>query len=33
MLAGRWRAERMPAHYARGELAGSGPVVRYYGAA
>ena len=33
MLAGRWHSERMPALYARGELAGSGPVARYYGAA
>ena len=31
MLAGRWRSERMPALYARGELAGRGPVARYYG--
>ncbi|MCY4509112.1 MAG: tyrosine-type recombinase/integrase, partial [Acidobacteria bacterium] len=30
MLAGRWRSERMPALYARGELAGRGPVARYY---
>lgn len=33
MLAGRWRSERMPALYARGELAGRGPVARYCGAA
>ena len=32
MLAGRWRSERMPALYARGEIAGRGPVARYYGA-
>ena len=31
MLAGRWRSERMPALYARGELAGRGPVTRYSG--
>ena len=31
MLAGRWRSERMPALYARGELAGRGPVARYHG--
>ncbi len=30
MMAGRWRSERMPALYARGELAGRGPVARYY---
>ena len=33
MLAGRWRSERMPALYARGEIAGRGPVARYYGVA
>ena len=33
MLAGRWRSERMPALYARGELAGRGSVARYYEAA
>ena len=32
MMAGRWRSERMPALYARGELAGRGPVARYHGA-
>ena len=31
MPAGRWRSERMPALYARGELAGRGPVAGYYG--
>jgi len=31
MMAGRWHSERMPALYARGELAGRGPVARYYG--
>lgn len=33
MMAGCWRSERMPALYARGELAGRGPVARYHGAA
>ncbi len=33
MMAGGWRSERMPALYARGELAGRGPVARYYRAA
>ena len=31
MNAGRWRSERMPAHYSRGEAAGRGAVARYYG--
>ncbi|MDE0658610.1 MAG: tyrosine-type recombinase/integrase [Gammaproteobacteria bacterium] len=30
MTAGRWRAHRMPAHYARGETARNGAVSRYY---
>jgi len=30
-VAGRWKSARMPAHYARGELAGNGAVARYYG--
>ena len=30
MNAGRWKSERMPAHYARGEAAGLGAVARYY---
>jgi len=30
MMAGRRRSERMPALYARGELARRGPVARYY---
>ena len=30
MNAGRWKSERMPAHYARGEAAGFGAVARYY---
>ena len=30
-VAGRWRSMRMPATYARGELAGRGAVARYYG--
>ena len=29
-VAGRWKSARMPAHYARGELAGNGAVARYY---
>ena len=31
MNAGRWKSERMPAHYSRGEAAGLGAVARYYG--
>ena len=27
-IAGRWESPRMPAHYARGELAGRGAVAR-----
>lgn len=30
MTAGRWKAHRMPAHYARGETARNGAVARYY---
>lgn len=30
MVAGRWRSERMPAHYARGEAARRGAVARLY---
>jgi len=30
MNAGRWKSERMPAHYSRGEAAGMGAVARYY---
>ena len=30
MNAGRWKSERMPAHYSRGEAAGLGAVARYY---
>ena len=30
-VAGRWASSRMPAHYARSELAGRGAVARYYG--
>ena len=30
MVAGRWKSERMPAHYSRGEVAGRGAVARYY---
>ena len=29
-LAGRWASSRMPALYARGELAGNGAIARYY---
>ena len=28
MVAGRWESARMPAHYARGELAAKGAVAR-----
>ena len=31
MVAGRWRSERMPAHYARGEAARRGAVARFHG--
>ena len=30
MNAGRWKSERMPAHYSRGETAGLGAVARYH---
>ena len=30
-VAGRWASPRMPAHYARGELAARGAVARFYG--
>ena len=30
-IAGRWKSPRMPAHYARGELAARGAVARFYG--
>lgn len=30
MVAGRWKSERMPAYYGRGESAGRGAVARYY---
>ena len=30
-IAGRWASVRMPAHYARGELAARGAVARFYG--
>ncbi len=30
MVAGRWRSERMPAHYARGEAARRGAVAKLY---
>ena len=30
-IAGRWASSRMPAHYARGELAARGAVAKYYG--
>ena len=30
MVAGRWKSERMPAHYSRGEAAGRGAVAKYY---
>lgn len=30
MVAGRWKAHRMPAHYAREQAAGRGAVARYY---
>lgn len=32
-VAGRWRSARLPAMYARGELAGQGAVARFYEAA
>ena len=31
MVAGRWRSERMPAHYARGEAARRGAVAKLHG--
>ncbi len=31
MVAGRWKSERMPAYYSRGQAAGRGAVARYYG--
>ena len=31
MVAGRWKSERMPAHYSRAEKAGRGAVARFYG--
>ena len=31
MVAGRWKSERMPAHYSRKEAVGGGAVARYYG--
>ena len=31
MNAGRWKSERMPAYYSRGQGAGQGAVARYYG--
>ena len=30
-VAGRWKSSRMPAHYARGEIAGQGAVARLHG--
>ncbi len=30
MVAGRWKSERMPAHYSRAEKAGKGAVARFY---
>ena len=30
-IAGRWASDRMPAYYARGELAARGAVARFYG--
>ena len=30
MVAGRWKSERMPAHYSRGEAAGRGAVAQFY---
>ena len=30
-VAGRWESSRMPAHYARGELAARGAVARFHG--
>ena len=30
MVAGRWKSERMPAYYSRGESAGRGAVARFY---
>lgn len=31
MVAGRWKSERMPAYYSRGESAGRSAVARFYG--
>ena len=31
MVAGRWKAHQMPAHYTREQAAGRGAVARYYG--
>lgn len=31
MVAGRWKSERMPAHYSRKEAVAGGAVARYYG--
>ena len=31
MVAGRWKSERMPAHYSRAEKAGRGAVAQFYG--
>ena len=31
MVAGRWKSERMPAHYSRAQKAGRGAVARFYG--
>ncbi len=30
MVAGRWKSERMPAHYSRAQKAGRGAVARFY---
>ena len=30
MVVGRWKSERMPAHYSRGEAAAKGAVARFY---
>ena len=31
MVAGRWKSERMPAHYSKAQEAGRGAVARFYG--
>ena len=31
MVAGRWKSERMPAHYSKAQRAGRGAVARFYG--